>query len=83
MRACCDVSFSLAPGSKTVLLGPNGAGKSTLLKSIVGLLRYQGSVRVADPDNKSVAAKRILGYVPELPALSLAVSPLFVANGRR
>ena len=69
VQACHNVSFSLSPGSMTVLLGPNGAGKSTLLKSVVGLLRYQGSVRVSGLDNKSVAAKRILGYVPELPAL--------------
>ena len=67
--ACNNLSFHLEPGSITVLLGPNGAGKSTLLKSVVGFLRYGGEVRVAGLDNKSVAAKRILGYVPEIPAL--------------
>lgn len=67
--ACRDVSFSLDAGSVTVLLGPNGAGKSTLLKSAVGFLRYYGDIRVNGLDNKSVAAKRILGYVPEIPAL--------------
>ena len=67
--ACRDISFSLDPGSVTVLLGPNGAGKSTLLKSAIGFLRYYGDIRVGGLDNKSVAAKRILGYVPEIPAL--------------
>ena len=67
--ACRDISFSLDPGSVTVLLGPNGAGKSTLLKSAIGFLRYYGDIRVNGLDNKSVAAKRILGYVPEIPAL--------------
>ena len=67
--ACRDVSFHLDPGSVTVLLGPNGAGKSTIMKSIIGFLRYEGDIRVAGHPNKSVDARRILGYVPELPSL--------------
>lgn len=64
-----DVSFTLAPGSIAVMLGPNGAGKSTALKSIMGFLKYEGAVYVDDLSNKSVEAKRLLGYVPEMPAL--------------
>ena len=67
--ACRDVSFHLEPGSVTVLLGPNGAGKSTIMKSIIGFLRYEGEILVAGYPNKSVEARRILGYVPELPSL--------------
>jgi ABC-type multidrug transport system ATPase subunit len=67
--ACNDVSFHLPPHGITVLLGPNGAGKSTLMKSITGLLRYQGRILVAGHENKSIEAKRILGYVPEIPSL--------------
>lgn len=67
--ACQNVSFHLDPGSVTVLLGPNGAGKSTIMKSIIGFLRYEGDIRVAGHPNKSVEARRILGYVPELPSL--------------
>ena len=67
--ACRDVSFHLEPGSVTVLLGPNGAGKSTIMKSIIGFLRYEGEIYVAGYPNKSVEARRILGYVPELPSL--------------
>jgi len=64
-----DVSFHLSPGSTTVLLGPNGAGKSTIMKAIIGFLRYQGDIKVSKYDNKTSEAKRILGYIPELPAL--------------
>jgi len=64
-----DISFALPEGSITVLLGPNGAGKSTALKAIMGFLRYQGDILVDGLPNKSVAAKRLLGYVPEIPAL--------------
>ena len=67
--ACNDLSFTLDSGSITVLLGPNGAGKSTLLKSVIGFLRYQGEVLVGGIPNKSVEAKRVMGYIPEIPAL--------------
>ncbi len=67
--ACDNVSFHLDPGSVTVLLGPNGAGKSTIMKSIIGFLRYQGVITVAGHPNKTTEAKRILGYIPEMPSL--------------
>lgn len=67
--ACNDICFHLDPGGITVLLGPNGAGKSTLLKSIIGFLRYRGEIRVNGLLNKSVEAKKLIGYVPEIPSL--------------
>ena len=67
--ACNDVSFHLQKGGVTVLLGPNGAGKSTLLKSIIGFLRYYGEILVDGVPNKSVEAKRVFGYIPEIPSL--------------
>ena len=69
VMACSDVSFHLDPGSVTVLLGPNGAGKSTIMISIIGFLRYDGEITVAGIPNKTPEARRILGYIPELPAL--------------
>ena len=67
--ACNDVSFHLDPGSVTVLLGPNGAGKSTIMKSIIGFLRYEGEITVSGIPNKTPEARRIMGYIPELPSL--------------
>lgn len=67
--ACNDVDFELAPGSVTVLLGPNGAGKSTLMKSIIGFLKYEGKIQVGGYPNKSTDARRLLGYIPEMPSL--------------
>ena len=67
--ACDDVSFTLDDGSITVLLGPNGAGKSTIMKSIIGLLKYDGEILIGGHPNKTEDARRILGYIPELPAL--------------
>jgi len=67
--ACDDVSFTLDPGSLTVLLGPNGAGKSTIIKSIIGFLKFQGTITVNGINNKTSEARRQLGYIPELPSL--------------
>ena len=64
-----NLSFEIGNGEIGVLLGPNGAGKSTIIKSIVGLLRFQGSIQVDGFDCKSIEAKRKLGYGPEIPAL--------------
>ncbi len=67
--ACKDLSFHLDPGSVTVLLGPNGAGKSTIMKAMIGFLRYDGEITVGGFPNKSADARRLLGYIPEMPAL--------------
>ena len=64
-----NLSLVTDSGELTVLLGPNGAGKSTLIKSICGLLRFEGSVTIDGHDNHSIEAKRILGYIPEIPAV--------------
>lgn len=64
-----DISLTANPGELTVLLGPNGAGKSTLIKSVCGLLRYKGRITVGGFDNRTTDAKRLLGYVPEIPVL--------------
>jgi ABC-type multidrug transport system ATPase subunit len=69
VTACDDLCFHLDPGSVTVLLGPNGAGKSTIMKAIIGFLRYEGEITVGGFPNKSVQARRILGYIPEMPSL--------------
>jgi len=64
-----NLNFSLEAGEIGVLLGPNGAGKSTAIKCIMGLLRFSGNIEINGLNNKSEAAKRIMGYVPEMPAL--------------
>lgn len=69
LTANSDISFSVDAGQIAVLLGPNGAGKSTIIKCISGLLRFDGKILIGGADNKSVDAKRMLGYVPEMPAM--------------
>jgi len=69
MVANNDITFQVGDGQIAVLLGPNGAGKSTMIKCIAGLLRYEGEITVNSHLNKSLEAKRLLGYVPEMPAV--------------
>jgi len=64
-----DVSFEINSGEISVLLGPNGAGKSTIIKCIAGLLKFSGNIYICGNENKSILAKRDLGYIPEVPAL--------------
>ena len=63
------VSFAVAGGELAVLLGPNGAGKSTLIKCVAGLLRFEGNIQICGHGNKTLEAKRALGYIPEMPAV--------------
>ncbi|QUO33039.1 ABC transporter ATP-binding protein [Faecalicatena sp. Marseille-Q4148] len=63
------VSFSIPDGCVGILLGPNGAGKSTIIKSIAGLLRYDGGIGIQKISSKSLEAKKVFAYVPEIPAL--------------
>lgn len=63
------ISFVVHDGQIAILIGPNGAGKSTTIKSICGLLRYDGSITIDNYHNKSLEAKRQLGYIPEMPAI--------------
>jgi ABC-2 type transport system ATP-binding protein len=63
-----DVSFHVAPGETYGLLGPNGAGKTTTIRMVCGLLQPDaGSVVVAGHpvSATSIAAKAVIGYVPQ------------------
>ena len=67
-KANDNLSFTVSDGEIAVLAGPNGAGKSTAIKCIAGLLRFSGEIEICGHNNKTADAKRILGYIPEIPA---------------
>ena len=69
-----QVSFVVPDGKVGILLGPNGAGKSTIIKCIAGLLRYEGGIGIQNMQAKSMEAKKIFGYVPEIPAMFEALT---------
>jgi len=82
-----NITLQLKAGELGVLLGPNGAGKSTLIKSICGLLRFTGSIVVDGHENRTLEAKRVLGYAPEVatpyPMLTVAEHFEFIARAYR
>src|SRR5262252_8666400 len=62
------VSFAIEEGEVVGLLGPNGSGKSTILRMLAGYLPpTAGALRIAGVDvvSDSVAARQLVGYVPE------------------
>lgn len=69
-----DIGFTVPDGQIGILLGPNGAGKSTVIKSIAGLLRFKGTIRIQGQDSHTMDAKKCFAYVPELPCLYEALT---------
>lgn len=68
VEALKGISFSAGPGEIYGLLGPNGAGKSTAINILSGLVQPStGSASVGGFDvvKQPVAAKKILGVVPQ------------------
>lgn len=43
-----DVSFSIQPGTKVGIIGRSGSGKTSLLLSLLGFLKYDGSIKIDD-----------------------------------
>lgn len=67
VNAVDGLSLTVRRGEVFGLLGPNGSGKSTTIKMILGLLSPSaGKVSLFGLSPRSVAARRRLGYLPEL-----------------
>ncbi len=62
-----DVSLEFRRGEITLLLGSNGAGKSTLLRCLLGVIDFDGDVRVGglDPATDGSAVRSLIGYMPQ------------------
>jgi len=70
--ALTGIDLAIPQGGITALVGPNAAGKSTLIKTWVGFERpTRGGVMVAgiDPWRDRSGVLRLVGYIPQAPAL--------------
>ncbi len=68
LTAVDDVSFEARPGEVLGFLGPNGAGKTTTMRMIAGFIAPSaGSASICghDIEREPLAAKALLGYLPE------------------
>ncbi len=71
-RAVDQLSFSVKRGEVVGFLGQNGAGKTTTMRMLTGFLPpSEGEVIVGGHDifEEPVAARRLIGYLPETPPL--------------
>ena len=64
------VDIHINAGEMIALAGHNGAGKSTLMKMLLGLLTpTSGSISINGHSATSLAARQLIGYLPEIVAL--------------
>jgi len=67
-----ELDLEIPRGQFFCFLGPNGAGKTTTIKMLTGLARPTSGEAVIgghDVASEPLAAKRLLGYVPDHPFL--------------
>ena len=77
-RALDDLSFDVEDNEVFGFLGPNGAGKSTTMNIITGYLApTSGTVSIDGHDivEDPIGAKRLIGYLSELPPLYMDMTP--------
>lgn len=62
-----DFSMTVDKGDAVALWGPNGAGKTTVIRCILGLVAYEGEIKVAGRDARTQgkAVRSLIGYVPQ------------------
>lgn len=84
-----NISFTIESGHIYGFLGPNGAGKSTTMNIITGCLAATaGDIKVSGHDiyEEAVAAKKCIGYLPEIPPVYADMTPVeyleFVAEAK-
>ncbi|HEY8416125.1 MAG TPA: ABC transporter ATP-binding protein [Thermaerobacter sp.] len=66
-KAVERVSFRVERGTTLALWGHNGAGKSTIIACLLGLLQFEGTIRIdgLDVRRRGREARRRLGFVPQ------------------
>lgn len=74
LTAVADLNLTVSRGEVLGFLGPNGAGKTTTIRILTGFLRpTSGRVFLLEQDmaspEGSLAARRRLGYVPDVAGL--------------
>jgi ABC-2 type transport system ATP-binding protein len=69
LKVIDNMSMLIEPGTSFGLLGPNGAGKTTLIRLMAGLLKPAAGNISCLGKTASPALARLIGYMPQLPAL--------------
>jgi ABC-2 type transport system ATP-binding protein len=79
LMAVNDLNLDIPQGQCFAFLGPNGAGKTTTIKLLAGLLKpTSGRALIGGHDiqKEPVAARQLIGYVPDMPFLYDKLDPM-------
>lgn len=79
------VSLTLPQGKVTVIVGPNGCGKSTLLKSLAGILKPEGEIRLDGQSLTSLSSQELaqkIAYLPQNRQIPDITAERLVLHGR-
>lgn len=78
LKAVDNLSLEIDGGELFCFLGPNGAGKTTTIKMLTGLMRPDSGlihINGIDIQRNPVKAKRVMGYIPDMPYLYERLTP--------
>ena len=70
-RALDAMDFEVSEGEYVGLLGSNGSGKSTLYRCILGIIPFEGEIRVEGKDSfrEGKKVRGLIGYMPQQASL--------------
>lgn len=63
------LNFEIEAGKITGLIGPSGSGKTTLIRSIVGVQKYNGELKIYGKKAGHESLRQKIGYVTQTPAI--------------
>ncbi|MDX1614374.1 MAG: ABC transporter ATP-binding protein [Candidatus Promineifilaceae bacterium] len=68
LAALDGLTFEVQTGEAVALWGENGAGKTTALRCLLGMIPYQGVIRVGGCDStyQGKQVRRLTGFVPQI-----------------
>ncbi len=72
VRAVEDLTMEVSDGTILGFLGPNGAGKTTTMRMLTGYTtptKGRAIIEGLDIQKEPLRAKRLIGYLPEIPPL--------------
>jgi ABC-2 type transport system ATP-binding protein len=78
-QALKNLNLEVAPNSVYGFLGPNGSGKTTTIRLLTGLSNPtsgQSLIMGCNSSNRSLQARRLIGYLPDVPAFHKYMSGL-------
>lgn len=57
------ISFAIKKGQIVAVIGPNGSGKTSLIKAVIGILPYDGTVKILGQHVSEILSD--IGYLPQ------------------